>query len=135
MEKTLKVGDKAKGFLFANKTDDVCWAAEMTEYIGQEGKIIYIGSDYFHIHFGDTSWLYPTSLMHLAVVEEQPKVIEIDMSKVENVEYLVGGIWKESINKYYPSMYRFTMKDENKLKIEQEIEDLENKIKELKKQL
>ena len=133
MKTTLKVGDKAKGFLFANQTDDIVWVEEMTEYIGQEGEIVHVNVDYFYIEFDNAIWIYPLSLMHLAVVEEQPKIIEIDVTKVEKFEAFNGKEWCNKSSEYLK--YRFTMKDENKIKIKQEIKDLEEKIIELKKQL
>ena len=132
----LKVGDKAKGFEFDTMRYGfytVFWNNTKEEYIGKVGVVDTIVDDYFTIEFEDNICSYPTSLMHLAVVEEQPKVIEIDMSKVEKIEYYYNGKWQ--VADVFDDKYRFTMKDESKLKIQQEIEELENKINELKKQL
>ena len=133
-ELPLKVGDKAKGFKFENKTDGVMWCETQTHCVGKIGKVARINSNLFTIEFEDDWWRYPISLMHLAVVEEEPKVIEVDMNKVEKIEFLMGGVWKEYVSRT-AKKYRYTMKDESKLKIEQEIKELENRIKKLKRQL
>ena len=133
----LKVGDKAKGFKFDTMIYGdywVYWNDIKEEYIGKVGVVDTIINDSeFTIYFGDAVISYPTPLMHLAVVEDEPKVIEIDMSKVEKIEYYYNGKWQ--VADVFDDKYRFTFKDENKIKIHKEIEDLENRINELKKQL
>ena len=135
----LKEGDKVKGFKFGDGTDGIDWNEDMALYVVKVGKVNYIDESYFDIKFeNETIWSYPLSLMHLAVVDEQPKeeepkVIEIDMSKVEKIEYYYNGKWQ--LADVFDDKYRFTMKDESKLKIQQEIKELEERINELKKQL
>lgn len=103
METILKVGDKAKGFKFANETDGVGWVAEMTEHIGQEGEILHIGLDYFNIDFGDTIWTYPIELMHLAVVEEVKELPLKTGDKAKGFRFESGTdnvAWTKSMGKY-----------------------------------
>ena len=135
---SLKIGDKAQGFKFEDGTDGVTWGISKEKYIGKIGKITLIGNDYFGIDFNDGCgfWLYPTSLMHLAVLEEeQPKVIVIDVNEVEKVEFYhsYDDVWYEM--DLDEEKYRFTFKDEIKLKLEKKIKELEDEINELKKQL
>jgi hypothetical protein len=136
METILKIGDAARGFKFGFFVDGIMWYNEIAPYIDKIGKITDIEDNCFVITFEDGNhWQYPISLMHLALVEEQPKVIEIDFSKVEKFEFLMSGEWSILESKFYPEKYLFTLKDENKVKIQQEIEELEAKIKELRNQL
>lgn len=58
-----KEGIKAKGFKFEDGIDKVEYHPLMDKYIGVEGTISYIGSDYYTIQFDNVYCSYPLLLM------------------------------------------------------------------------
>jgi hypothetical protein len=59
----IKEGIKAKGFKFKDGADKVEYHPLMDKYVGVEGTISYIGSDYYTIQFGNVYCSYPLFLM------------------------------------------------------------------------
>lgn len=66
-----KIGDKAKGFKFESDTGSVFYENKMDDYVGELGEVVEVYSDSFVIMFSDQlEWMYPSSLWHLAKVED-----------------------------------------------------------------
>lgn len=78
MEKYIpKVGDKVKGFKFDGGTDHVSYIHEMDNYVETVGEVVDVYVDSFIVQFPDSlEWMYPTSLAHLAKIEEPSKFEE-----------------------------------------------------------
>lgn len=69
-----KEGIKAKGFKFEDGIDKVEYHPLMDKYIGVEGTISYIGSDYYTIQFDNVYCSYPLLLMPESFLSKGDKV-------------------------------------------------------------
>lgn len=110
-----EVGDKVVGFRF-DDTDcsNIVWDSGMEEYAGKEGVVSGVRYDYFKVEFGDTWWLYPLSLAHLAkpsikgeeIMEEKAIVWEIGQ-EVFCVRFGKGTVTGILTGLYYPVFVAF----------------------------
>ena len=67
----IKVGDTVVGFKFKCEDEGVYWSSEMEAYVGREGKVEYIGSEFFVLSFDDgAEWGYPISQVNKALQRE-----------------------------------------------------------------
>ena len=112
MKAILKVGDKAQGFKFKDCTDGVSYNGNKDKYIGKVGKVEFIGKLGFSIKFEDCTWMYPISLIHLAVVEtlDDIKFInQLDRNWQKVVDFVVGDIVEFSIP-YFEGKFNYNGK-------------------------
>lgn len=70
----IKEGIKAKGFKFKDGADNVEYHPLMDKYIGVEGTISYIGSDYYTIQFDNVYCSYPLVMMYESFLSVGDKV-------------------------------------------------------------
>lgn len=70
----IKEGIKAKGFKFKDGIDKVEYHPLMDKYIGVEGTISYIGSDYYTIQFDNVYCSYPLVMMYESFLSVGDKV-------------------------------------------------------------
>lgn len=64
----IKVGDTVVGFKFESEDEGVQWSSELEAYVGREGKVEYVGRDFFVLTFNDGSeWSYPISQVNKAM--------------------------------------------------------------------
>lgn len=67
----IKLGDLVAGFRFESREEGPAWVPEMNEYVGREGKVEYIGHDFFVLTFDDSAeWSYPISQVNKAMQRE-----------------------------------------------------------------
>jgi hypothetical protein len=67
----IKIGDKVVGFKFECEDEGVHWSSEMEAYVGREGKVEYIGHDFFVLTFDDgAEWGYPIIQVNKAMQRE-----------------------------------------------------------------
>lgn len=85
MEKYIpKVGDKVRGFKFDSGIDGVGYDAEMDDYVDEAGVVVDVYTDSFVVLFPDSlEWMYPTSLAHLAKIEESSEEILHEDSQID----------------------------------------------------
>ena len=135
----MKVGDKVKGFDFDPSKYAFGNSENKKKYIDKEGVVGTLAGDFFTIDFEDNWWLYPLELAHLAQIEWQPKqgeMIEVSWC---------GKEWRERIfiSKHKDKFVFETLDGDVCIweharpinPIQREIEELEEKIKELKLKL
>lgn len=134
----MRVGDKVKGFDFDPSKYGFGNSENKKKYIGKEGVVGTIANDFFTIDFEDNWWLYPLELAHLAQIEWQPmqgEMIEVSGNNGENYyeARFIGmdGCWYVVSRGGYVG-YKYARPINP---IQREIEELEEKIKELKAKL
>jgi hypothetical protein len=74
MEMEIKEGMIVKGFKFQDNVDGIEYHPVMDKYIGVKGTLMYMGSDYYTIQFGNVNCSYPLSMIHESVLSVGDKI-------------------------------------------------------------
>jgi hypothetical protein len=70
----IKEGMIVKGFKLQDNIDGIEYHPVMDKYIGVKGTLMYMGSDYYTIQFGNVNCSYPLSMIHKSVLSIGDKV-------------------------------------------------------------
>lgn len=105
----IKEGIKAKGFKFTDGIDKVEYHSLMDKYVGVEGTISYIGSDYYTIQFDNVYCSYPLLLMPESFLSKGDKV-KIPQTKsvgetINNSDAIYAAKRKNQDYLYFNGMY------------------------------